>query len=219
MKNFMTICLIVAGCFQAIYAQDDEKTHTMMVSGGTMVEINWSGFAHSGYENGQSDMKPGLSVGGFVNICVSPHFAVQGELSFTHKHSDFGWEDGRGCYRYWGMEIPIYAMYHHTLHSGGRIYIGVGPYTNFGIDASFEGAGGKLDLYENDADTGLPPMRSSDTGFSIKTGYELPCGLQVNVSYKRSISNLTDPNSSHVKMHSQTLSLGLAWHFGKQTIK
>lgn len=219
MKRLLTICLIVAGYIQAMFAEDNEKAHTMIVSGGPMVEVNLSGFAHSGYENGLSEMKPGLSVGGFVNLCVSPHFSVQGELSFTHKHSHFGWQDGSGCYRYWGMEIPVYAMFQHSMHHGGRIYIGVGPYTNFGLDAKFENDNGKLDLYEKDAYTGLPPMKSSDTGFGIKAGYEFPCGLQVNVSYKRSVSNLTDPNSSHVKMHPQTLSLGLAWHFGKPTIK
>lgn len=219
MKRLLIICLIVAGYFQTLYAQEEEKVHTMIVSGGPMVEINLSGFAHSGYENGQSDMKLGLTVGGFLNLRVSSHFSVQGELSLTHKHSDFGWQGGSGCYRYWGMEIPVYAMYHHTLHSGGHIYIGIGPYTNLGFDATFDGVTGKLDLYEKDADTGLPPIKPSDTGFGIKVGYEFPCGLQLNASYKQSVSNLTDPNSSHVKMHPQILSLGLAWHFGKQTIK
>ncbi|MGN0233349.1 MAG: outer membrane beta-barrel protein, partial [Bacteroidaceae bacterium] len=176
--------LVIAGFMPALYAQSEEKEQRIMVSGGALVETNMTGFLHSGFTDGNSRMKAGFVIGGFVNLTVSHHFSVQGEMSVVRKHSDFSWDRGGGCYRYWGMEIPVYAMYRHPFRNGGQIYFGVGPYTNFGLDATFKDASGILDLYEKDATTGLPPMKDSDTGFGIKVGYEFSCGLQVNTSYK-----------------------------------
>lgn len=215
MKKYLIYVLFAAGFVPAIYAQDKEKEQRITVSGGPLVETSMTGFIHSGFTNGSSRMKAGFSVGGFVNLGISQHFSVQGEMAFMHKHSNFGWEDNEGCYRYWGVEIPIYAMYHCQIRNGGRIYVGIGPYTNFGLDATFKDGNGKLDLYKKNAETGLSPMKDSDTGFSIKAGYEFSCGLQVNASYKASVSNLLDTNSSHVKMHPQAVCIGLAWRFGK----
>lgn len=219
MKRILAYVLFVTGFIPTLYAQGEEKEKRITVSGGPLVETNMTVFIHSGFTNGGSRMKAGLAIGGFANLNISRHFSVQGEMSIMSKHSDFDWNNGAGCYRYWGMEIPIYAMFHCPLRNGGRIYVGIGPYTNFGLDATFKDSNGKLDLYEKNAETGLPPMKESDTGFGIKAGYEFPCGLQVNASYKASISSIIDPNSSHVKMHPQTVSIGLAWRFGKQTCK
>lgn len=219
MKRIFAYILFATGFIPALYAQDAGKKQRITISGGPLVETNMSGFIHSGFTDGSSRMKMGISVGGFVNLCISQHFSVQGEMTFMHKHSDFNWETEGGCYRYWGVEIPIYAMYHYTLHNDGRIYIGIGPYTNFGLDATFKDSKGKLDLYEKNAETGLPPMKDSDTGFGIKAGYEFPCGLQVNASCKASICNIIDSNSSNVRMHPLTASIGIAWRFGKQTLK
>lgn len=215
MKRILVYALFAAGFIPAIYAQGEEKEQRITVSGGPLVETNITGFIHSGFTDGSSRMKAGIAIGGFVNLSISQHFSVQGEMAFMHKHSDFDWESKGGCYRYWGVEVPVYAMYHHPLRNGGRIHIGIGPYTNFGLGATFKDGSEKLDLYEKNAETGLPPMKDSDTGFGIKAGYEFPCGLQVNASYKASVSNLIDSNSSHVKMHPQAVSVGLAWRFGK----
>lgn len=180
------------------------------------METNMTGFIHSGFTDGNSSMKTSFSAGGFVNLGLSEQFSVQGELSFQYRHSEFGWEHSGGCYRYWGVEIPIYAMYRYMFTNGSGIHVGIGPYTNFGLDATFRTANGKMDLYEKDKDTGLPPMKDSDTGFGIKAGYEFPCGLQLNVSFKTSVTNLIDTNSSKVKMRPMTIGAGVAYRFGKK---
>lgn len=58
-------------------------------------------------------------------------------------------------------------------------------------------------------------MKDSDTGFGVKVGYEFASGLQINASYKASVTNIMDANSSDVKMYPQYVSLGIAYRFGK----
>lgn len=215
MKETKYSILLAMGLFPALLCAR-EKEQKLALSGGPLVEMNATGFIHSGFTSGNSSMRTGLSVGGFLNLGISGHFSVQGEISFQYRHSEFGWENSGGCYRYWGVEIPVYAMYHHTLANGGRIHVGIGPYTNLGLDATFKTASGKKNLYEKAQDTGLPPMKDSDTGFSIKAGYEFRCGLQLNVSFRASVTNLIDSNSSEVKMYPIIIGAGVAYRFGKK---
>ena len=184
-------------------------------SGGPLVEMNLSGFFHSGFSEGNSRLKPGFSVGGFAKLDLSGLFAVQGEAAFQYKQSEFAWNNGKGDFRYWGMEIQILAMVQHAFTNGGRVYLGVGPYTNFGLDARFVQDGMKINLYKRDGNAELPPMRNSDTGFGAKVGNELPCGLQLNVSWKASIGNVLDANSDKLSMHPMAWGMGVAYRFRK----
>lgn len=185
-------------------------------TGGPIVEMNASGFIQSGISGGRSTMDIGANVGGFVDMEITDWFSVEGDLTFQYKSSDFEWTGESGRYKYWGVEIPMYAMLHLPLHNGGRISAGIGPYTNFGLDASYTVGGRKLDVYEKDKDTGLPAMTDTDTGFGIKLGYEFASGLQINVTYRISVTNVVDANSSAAKMHPQAMSVGVAYRFGKK---
>lgn len=177
--------------------------------------MNVSSFIHSGIGDSKSKMKFGFSTGGFLNLGISKSFSVQGEMLFHYKTSDFEWSNQTGEYRYWGMEIPVYAMYHYCFSKGNRLHIGIGPYTEFGLGASFKYGGIKQDLYEKDSATGLPALCDSNTGFGIKLGYEFVSGFQINATYKASVTNLLDENSSRIKMHPQTFSIGIAYRFAK----
>lgn len=158
----------------------------------------------------------GGSAGGFLNVGLTRAFSVQCEMLFHYKHSDFEWGMGEsGLFRYLGVEIPVYVMYHYRLSGGGCWTIGVGPYTEFGFEATFKHNGVKSDLYEKNEESGLPALCSSNTGFGVKVGYEFACGLQINATYKASVTNLLDANSSTVKMYPYTASVGVAYRFGK----
>ena len=185
------------------------------ISGGAIVETNLSNFLHSGARGGNSKMKAGFTVGGFMNFGINTSFSVQGEMLFHHKNSDFKWDNQTGLFPYWGMEVPIYVMYHYNFSRGGRLFAGIGPYTEFGFDAVFKQNGRKSNLYEKNESSGLAPLRDSNTGFGIKIGYEFPSGLQLHATYKASVTNQLDENSSDIKMHPQTVSVGVAYRFGK----
>lgn len=191
-----------------------EKQRTVF-TGGAILESNMSGFFHSGVEGGNSIMKAGFSVGGFLNLGITQSFSVQGEILIHYKNSEFKWDTQKGDFSYWGIEIPIYAMYHYAFPKGNRLHIGIGPYTEFGFDARFKHGGIKADLYQKDGNSGLPILQDSNTGFGIKIGYEFISGFQINGSYKASVSNLLDANSSRIKMHPHTISIGVAYRFGK----
>lgn len=186
-----------------------------LISGGVIVEANLSNFLHSGIGVGKSNMKTGFTAGGFINFGINTSFSVQGEILFHYKRSDFEWDNQNGNYRYWGMEVPIYAMYHYNFSKGGRFFAGIGPYTEFGFDAVFKQNGMKSNLYEKNDNSGLAPLRDSNTGFGIKIGYELPSGLQIHATYKASVTNQLDENSSDIKMHPQAFGIGVAFRFGK----
>lgn len=225
MSKIRIIAIVFASaCTHISYAQLSEipngeafsqEKQKIVFTGGAILENNLSGFFHSGVENGNSIMKAGFSIGGFLNLGIVQSFSVQGEMLFHYKNSDFEWDNQKGDFSYWGIEIPIYAMYHYTYSKGNRLQIGIGPYTEFGFDAKFKHGETKADLYQKDGSTGLPALQDSNTGFGVKIGYEFISGFQINASYKASISNLLDANSSRIKMHPHAISIGVAYRFGK----
>lgn len=218
-KEQVASILLMALCCAPMQAQGPdagrEEEQKIKLTGGISAESNLSGFIHSGIDGGQSDMEWGAGLGGFLNLGISASFSIQGEMTIQYKSSGFAANNQPGDYRYWGMEIPIYAFYHFMLPKGNQLFIGIGPYTNFGLRASYRTNGEKIDVYAKDKDTDLPVMKDSDTGFGVKLGYEFASGLQITASYKASVTNIIDVNSSKAKMYPQTVSLGIAYRFGK----
>lgn len=218
-KLFISAILIGLGMMnvqaQTMTHDKEKATQKIKLTGGAILEANLTNFIHSGIDKGSSDMKMGASIGGFLNLGLSSPFSIQGEMLFHYKTSYFNWNSHAGKYQYWGVEIPIYAMYSWNVRSNNQLYVGIGPYTNFGLGARFKEGGQKIDVYEKEENTGLPIMKDSDTGFGIKLGYELTSGLQFNVAYKVSVTNIIDANSSSVKMKPQTFAFGIAYRWGK----
>lgn len=214
------VCLLLAASFAATsMAQDGgegkKEERKIKFTGGPLAEMNASGFVHSGIAEGLSKMEIGANVGGFLNMGIADWFSVQCEMVFQYKASDFTWQGEAGRFRYWGVEVPVYAMFHLSLRDGGRFSIGVGPYTDFGFSASYKVGGHSLDVYEKDEAIGLPAMKDNDTGFGFKFGYEFRSGLQVNATYRISVTNVIDVNSNNAKMYPQAMSVGVAYRFGK----
>lgn len=216
-QQFTVMMVLLVGCATTVRAQEKlpHKTQSLTITGGAILETNVSGFFHSGVDGGNSRMKAGVSAGGFLNLGIVRSFSVQGEMLIHYRNSGFDWGEMPGEFQYWGIEIPIYAMYHVGLKRGGQFHFGIGPYTEFGLDATYKRNGQKGDLYEKDEANGLPILRDSNTGFSVKIGYDFLSGLQLNATYKVSVTNFLDANSSRVKMHPQAVSIGVAYRFGK----
>lgn len=207
--SLLFACLL---CCAALSAQ--EEIRKIKFSGGPKIELNISKFVPSRHSGIDSHMRSGATAGGFLRIGVSKRFAVQGELLYHFKNSYIGM-DGRSDIQYWSMEIPLYAMY--LWHCGRRhlIYIGAGPYSEFGLSAVAWSNGTRINLYETESEKEVSSMRDSNTGFAFMAGYEMPCGLQINMGYKISISDILDANSNQTAFYPMTVSLGLAYRFGK----
>lgn len=200
---------------QAAAPEKEGAAQAIRLTGGAVLEANITNFIHSGIDDGRSGMRLGGSAGAFLNMGLSSPFSIQGEMLFHYKTSDFAWDGRVGRYQYWGVEIPIYAIYSWNIGGNGLLHIGIGPYTNFGLSAKFKEGGKKMDVYEKEAEGGLPVMKDSDTGFGVKLGYEFASGLQLNMTYKISVTNIIDANSSMVAMRPQTVAFGIAYRWGK----
>ncbi|MBB4037881.1 hypothetical protein GGR21_003802 [Dysgonomonas hofstadii] len=212
MKKFILILMI--GCCISLNAQESNKKHLdVKATWGIKAEANISNFFISGTSVIDSKMKLGFTGGAFLNLEFSEHFALQGELIYHYKSSDFDREDLKGKYEYWGTEIPIYAVYQWKLAKGNRLYAGIGPYTEFGFSAKLKRNGEKIDLYEKEKLAEVSAMKDSNVGFGVIVGYEFANGIQINGSYKVGITNILDSNSNSVSLHPNTFSLGIGYRF------
>lgn len=218
MKRIIFLALALAASYSmtnsAKERKDSNTPQHVIISGGPLLEINRSGFIHPGHPDGRSRMKVGVTGGGFIDFEFNRFFSLQGDLLLHYKNSDYTWNEHNGNYRHVGLEIPLYAMFHYEFDTNMRIYAGIGPYTNFGLKASFNEGGRKMDVYAKDADTGMPIMYTDNHGFGIRIGYEIE-RLQVNLNYKASITNILDPaTAGSVRFYPHMASIGLAYRFG-----
>ncbi len=211
-KIVSLIAVIIAFGVLPLQAQKQTQiTTTWGLNTGT----NLSGFIISGTSDVSSQMNVGASLGGFVNFEFTDQLALQTGLTFLHKTSSIDRSNLPGKFQYWGIEVPIYAVYQYKFINGGRTYVGFGPYAEFGFDAQLKRSGEKIDLYKNNKETEISTMRDSDLGFGIMLGYEFACGIQINAGYKLGVVNILDANSSAFKMLPHTVSFGIGYHFGK----
>jgi hypothetical protein len=106
-------------------------------------------------------------------------------------------------------------MFRWKTDAGGRAYIGLGPYGEFGLSATVTHEGEKIDLYEKDRTTDFSLMNDFNSGFGVIAGYEFACGIQVNATYRASVANVLEYDNSKRAMHPHALSFGIAYHFGR----
>lgn len=216
--RILTTVIIAGISIAGVSAQNEipEKSH---LTGGFKTEANFSNFIMSGTSGASGTTSRngiGATLGGFLNLNVTKHFAVQGELLYHYKSSDLTRNGEKNEFQYWGMEIPMYAVYQWKFKNRARVYAGLGPYTEFGFSAKVKKAGRWIDLYQKNEATDMSVMFDTNSGFGLMGGYEFAFGLQLNVGYKVSITNVLDTNSASFSMFPQTVSLGIGYRFGKQ---
>jgi hypothetical protein len=121
-----------------------------------------------------------------------------------------------GWFRYVGMEITIFAATRIAVGSrGGKVYVGLGPYSEFGFYATSTAGGTKLDLFQKDNNKDLAPMMDYCSGLNIVAGYEFSWGLQLNASGKIGFTNVLDPNSG-MSIFPYAISVGVGYCFNRK---
>jgi hypothetical protein len=216
MKKIVITAAIVGFCWLAVGAQtEDEKAEQTTPTLGLKAEANLSDFILSKQSNATSKMNIGASFGGLVNLNIAQYIALQGELLYHYKSSEVEIGGTSNLYQYAGMELAIYAVCQRETGRGRRIYIGLGPYSEFGFIAKYTANGTTANLYKKDAATQLSSMHDFNSGFGVMAGYEFSCGIQVNAAHKMSITNILDDNSSEISLFPQAVSVGIGYRFGK----
>lgn len=191
------------------------ETGPVEVSFGLKTNANMSRFLLQKMAGYKCEMKPGVSLGGFMKIESSRGFVLQPELivhykTLTMKEKSSGMESD---YQYWGIEIPIYYIGQFKLGSG-KGFAGAAPYVALGLDARSETAGeSAVNLYEKDEITDKATMQRWDFGFNALLGYEFKFGLQINAGYQIGLINTLKSPENNAKIRNQGLSLGVGYKF------
>ncbi|MCL1932373.1 MAG: PorT family protein [Candidatus Azobacteroides sp.] len=207
MKKFFLIIILLIGL-------KPESIDSQSISFGLKGETDFSNFILVDANGFQSRIKTGASLGGFLQMELQEHFALQGDFLFHYKTSELNRENQKGDYQYFGNEIAIYGIGKWRLDKG-KIYVGIGPFSEFGFSSTLKRNSEKIDLYKKDEARDIPFMQDFNSGFGIMLGYEFQCGFQINAGYKISITNVLDPNSSSFSMFPNTLSFGIGYRLGK----
>ena len=212
MKNLILALVVLLGLGSIeSKAQDAEKIEvTKKLFYGVKAEANLSNYLLKDMGEHESNFKVGASVGGFVKYHFTKVFAIQPELLLHYKNSDwkvpFGAKREKRDFKYWGIEVPVYAIAQGVMWGGGKGYIGIGPYGSIGLSAKSAGANqfATKDSYK---------MKRFDFGAAGLVGFEFTMGLQINAGYKVGLMNVNDNSKQKQKRRSQTISLGLGYRF------
>lgn len=177
----------------------DQERLPKLVSGGLLGGANISNFIITrNHEPMSSYMRIGGEIGGFLDFSVTQHFAIQPQVLLTAHQNYFAATDTTNTLWSFGIEIPIHFLGRFGNMEKGYIQFGGGIFTHFTFASNVK------DKYKNwDDPTLIQPSsdpndysdlyRLHDNHFGVcaMVGYEFPFGMQINVSYKVSVSDIT----------------------------
>lgn len=225
----------------------DQERLPRMVTTGVMLNANMSNFIISREKSTMSSyMRVGLEAGGFVDFSLNKHFGIQTQLFISAEQNRFTIEmdSAHNEYGLWqvGMDIPIYFMGRFGNMTKGYLIFGGGLFTHFqfasnvGKPIVYSGDGNKTEreiqreeqqhqLQQSYQD--LLKLHNNHFGVCATLGYEFPIGIQINASYRVSLSDIcsyyvnskkTEPDSdarknSNAAIYPQKISVGVAYRF------
>ena len=202
------------------------------VTGGIKVDGNLSNFILSDpySENASSKFGMGFSAGGFAKFEFFNKIALQPELLLQFRNSTIKQKtpiDNKDPdiiyipeidYQYFGVEVPLYAMYQSNLESGSKVIFGVGPYLGFGITAKQKlnienGNVMEVDLYQ-EFNGQKSNMQRFDFGVGVNVAYEFNfMPIQVGLTWKLGLTNVVNHSDDIYSMKNHSFSLGLGYRF------
>lgn len=212
MHRIVCFVLVVLSAVCA-YSQDVDEEVKMQFSGGVKVESNLSQYIMvPQLEQVESYGNIGASLGGFSRFEFDNNFSIQGELLMHYKCCNIH-DDAINHLKTWSLEVPVYAVYSLRFEEGDAMNFGLGPYCEFGLVAVMDEPEGMRNLYDINRREEIQAMRGSNSGFGVMVGYETQYGLQVNLSYKISITNILDSNSTMAAFYPMAASVGIAYRW------
>ena len=189
-----------------------------------------------------NEMLPGLKVGGVLDIGITHHFAVQPGLFFSMKgykndysrtrvignllYTEYYNETVRLNY----LEIPINFLYKSGLYSGGRFFIGGGPYVGIATGGSINleverelqsnGDGTRIrETSERNIDIGTSAKNDdimpADAGLNITGGYEFRNGIFAMANMGVGLANIQPGGNDNNYLRNMALGFSVGYLFGK----
>lgn len=212
MKKILTILISTVLTVMNIYGQNTD----IALESGIKGDVTFLNFQKTGAPGAVSTLTPGFTIGGLMNLWFKEWIGIRPELNLNFKQTVLGWEDNSGKMQSFGIEVPIYVMGRLDVFRSHHILFGIGPYTEFSCYARWMIGDRNVDLLEIH-ESGTPMIQDTQSGFGAILGYEFGNGLNINIAYRLCCFNILQPNTSQgVSLYPQSISLGLAYKFGKK---
>jgi hypothetical protein len=214
----------------------DQAQIPKIVTMGVIFNANLSNFliytpSYVAHRLNSSYMRVGMEFGGFMDFLVMRHFAIQARVLFTAEQNQFV-KEGGSSNLLWslGADIPVLFMYRLGNMQKGYFNVGAGIFAHFTF-------ANNLGVYKNVETTPSPvaaaPAASDDlpdyvslhdnhAGLVAHLGYEFPVGVQINVNYQVSLTDIfgyykrTKGTAAHdAGFYPQRISVGIAYRWKK----
>lgn len=217
MKTGFLILISVMLASMHMYGQPAYQQNTeVQLEGGIKADATFLNFQKVDAPEAISTFTPGGTLGGFMDIWFKEWVGIQPELNLNFKQTVMGWEQSSGKMQSFGIEVPIYVTARMDVFRNHHVLIGLGPYTEFSCYARWMIGDRNVDLLEI-KESGEPMIQDTQSGFGAFLSYEFGNGLRISMSYKLCCFNILQPNTSQgVSLYPQSVSLGLAYKFGKK---
>jgi hypothetical protein len=186
----------------------DQEKLPRLVSGGVFAGANMTNFIITRDHNTMaSHRRVGGELGGFLDFSLSKHFSIQPQVIFTAHQNYFAATDTTNRLWSFGMEVPIYFLGRFGNMKQGYAQIGGGIFTHF----TFASNTGKYRSVDDSSKPIDEPKKVSNTetttefeydysrlytlhnnhfGICLMAGYECSFGMQINLQYKISLSDI-----------------------------
>lgn len=175
----------------------DQEKLPRLVSGGLFAGANVSNFIITRNKHPMSSyMRVGCEIGGFLDFRLTKHFSIQPQVILTAQQNMFEVTDSTNHLWSFGMEIPVYFLGRFGNLQQGYVQFGGGIFTHFTF-ASNIGKYESVDPSPTPTPSGdgydynrLYTLHNNHFGVCVMVGYECPFGMQINVQYKVSLSDI-----------------------------
>ena len=183
----------------------DQEKLPRLVSGGLLAGANMSNFIITrNHTPMSSHMRVGGELGGFLDFTLTKHFVIEPQVLFFAHQNYFKEADGkRNDLWSFGMEIPIYFLGRFGSLDKGYISFGGGIFTHFTFASNIAN---KFKNVDDEVPTPTPTptttpevtydysrlysLHDNHFGVCVMVGYEFWFGMQINASYKVSLSDI-----------------------------
>ncbi|HFS68113.1 MAG TPA: PorT family protein [Flavobacteriia bacterium] len=164
---------------------------------GVKAGANFANFTGSAI--GDTSMKIGAYLGGFVDFEVSDEFSVQPELVFSMQGAQDS-NDSAFKMNLNYLNLPVMAKY--EVAEGFSLV--AGPQIGFLLSAKISDGDNSTDIKDN--------LKGIDFGLGFGAEYELESGLQFSARYNLGLSSLDDTGSNQ-DVKNGVIQVGLGYSF------
>jgi hypothetical protein len=230
MKRLILLASCALVCTVQSYAQ--------RIKIGPEIGVNWSKFNvdHDDIDDDDFRMRPGLKVGGIVDIGFDRMFSFQPGLFFNQKGSRDRYSVGQGGgtrlyvndkYRINYLEIPMNFQLKFGHPYRGQFFIGAGPYLAFAIGGELDwkqtlrtadGSVISVDSDEEELEFGNDDFddhfKGSDAGLNLNLGFMGPRGFFIRGNSGIGLSNIIPDGDDDHSYKNFSLSLTVGMLFG-----